>query len=453
MNKHFPQSLSLVSITFLALLLCDYIPNLHAQETKDSKNEIPSGKHRLLILSSKHDPLSMEVTNIIASVAARLGRYEVIDRNNLQSILEEQALQLSGLINDSMVVSIGNIATAKEGFLVTVRDFYHKKHISGMYMPHLFVHLKKIDIETGESLQEINIDVKSTKFVKLIAKTKSESKEIAMRAFRQRAIETLKKLYLMTSEVFSVDHNEVLLILGEDIGIKKGSIFVILEPEQEGTSDDNNFTYLGRKRAFVSVEDVSSEVNRSVILRQWGSIHPGDKAIEQIKSIHGFQLNFVPSLNNSYISFGVQYRVRPIQKRDWGTGFRFFRYTDSRNDKNFGVGLDLFGIQRLLGISRISFLGKVGFDLDYVWRHDDEDRFVNTIFLSAYPGLSAEIVITEKTDLVLNSGYRFGGKASSWQRPGDWNGGDTTPAVWNDDKPEVDKSGFFLTLGFKFIFF
>ncbi|MFQ5823558.1 MAG: hypothetical protein ACE5JB_05840 [bacterium] len=263
MNKHLTQSLFLVSISFLSLLLCDSIPNLHAQETIDRKNKIPFKKERLLILSSKDDPLNMEVTNIIASVAARLGRYEVIDRNDLQSILKEQALQLSGLINDSMVVNIGNIATAKEGFLVIVRDFYHKQHISGMFMPHLFVQVKKIDIKTGETLQEIDIDVKPTKPVNtLIAKTKSESREIAMKAFRQRATETLKNLYLMTSEVFSVDHREVLLILGEDIGIKKGSIFVILESEQKGTSEDNNFTYLGRKRAFVSVEDVSSEVNR-----------------------------------------------------------------------------------------------------------------------------------------------------------------------------------------------
>lgn len=460
MKKYLIRSLFLVSIAFLSLLLCGSTPNLHAQETKDRNNEIPRAKERLLILSSKDDPLNMEVTNIIASEAARLGRYDVIDRNNLPSILKEQALQLSGLINDSMVVNVGNIAAAKEGLLISVRDFYHKKHLSGMFMPHLFVQVKKIDIGTGETLQDFDIVVKPTQPVHtLIAETRSESEEMAMKAFRQRAKEALQNLYLMNSEVLSVDNREVMLILGEDIGIKKGSIFIILEPEAEETSDDDQFTGSRRKIALVSVADVSSDVNRSVVLRQWGSIHAGNPVMEQVKSIHGFQLNIVPSLNNSYSSIGVQYRVRPIQKRDWGGGFRFFRYTDSRDDKNSGVGLDLFGTQRLVGFSRISFLAKAGFDLNYAWRHDDEDRFVNTFFLSAYPGLSAEIVLAEKFDLVVNSGYRFGGSASSWQRPGKWvdedtgEESDTSPGVWHSSRPEINMSGFFLTLGLKLLIF
>ncbi|MFQ5823560.1 MAG: hypothetical protein ACE5JB_05850 [bacterium] len=76
-------------------------------------SQISSKKMRLLILPTKRDSYyDVEVTNLITGIIAELGRFELIDRNNLQRILEEQALQLSGVINDSMIVSVGNIAAA-----------------------------------------------------------------------------------------------------------------------------------------------------------------------------------------------------------------------------------------------------------------------------------------------------------------------------------------------------
>jgi len=52
-----------------------------------------------------------------------LCRFEVIDGNNLRKMLEEHALQQTGVIADSMLVNIGQIAAAKEALMVNVLNF------------------------------------------------------------------------------------------------------------------------------------------------------------------------------------------------------------------------------------------------------------------------------------------------------------------------------------------
>lgn len=102
-----------VIFLFLNVLFYACIQDLHTQEVTQKSSQISSKKMRLLILPTKRDSYyDVEVTNLITGIIAELGRFELIDRNNLQRILEEQALQLSGVINDSMIVSVGNIAAA-----------------------------------------------------------------------------------------------------------------------------------------------------------------------------------------------------------------------------------------------------------------------------------------------------------------------------------------------------
>ena len=94
---------------------------ISAQEVQPN---ITEEKMRLLILpstaSERFEEIATQVTGIVASEATRLGRFEIIDRFQLEAIMNEQALQLSGIINDSDVVEIGKITAAKEALLVNV---------------------------------------------------------------------------------------------------------------------------------------------------------------------------------------------------------------------------------------------------------------------------------------------------------------------------------------------
>ena len=84
-------------------------------------------KKKLLILpQNKNDEISYQITRIFSGQASKLKRFQIIDRNNLSTILEEQSLGQTGLVFDKDIVEIGNIAGADEGILINVITFGQK---------------------------------------------------------------------------------------------------------------------------------------------------------------------------------------------------------------------------------------------------------------------------------------------------------------------------------------
>ena len=92
-------------------------------------NKITEEKERLLILSvDEKEAQSIEstVTGLVSSEAVNLTRFEVIDRNQLERILSEQKLQMSGIIRDDEVVRYGEISSADEALIVSILSFGQK---------------------------------------------------------------------------------------------------------------------------------------------------------------------------------------------------------------------------------------------------------------------------------------------------------------------------------------
>ena len=67
--------------------------------------------------------ISRKITSIVAAKAVELGRFNVIDRTQIESILAEQKLQLSGMIDENQIVEIGNLAAADQALIVKIITF------------------------------------------------------------------------------------------------------------------------------------------------------------------------------------------------------------------------------------------------------------------------------------------------------------------------------------------
>ena len=86
-------------------------------------------KKSLIILQSdlnNHIDIANQILSIISSQATSLGRFEIIDRNLVKEILEEQKFQLSGMINDENIIEIGNMASADEALILKIIQFNQK---------------------------------------------------------------------------------------------------------------------------------------------------------------------------------------------------------------------------------------------------------------------------------------------------------------------------------------
>ena len=95
-----------------------------AQELEDG---LTLEKKSVVILPGQDDEnpesSSRKVTNTLAAKAVELGRFNVIDRTQIESILAEQKRQLSGIVDETQIIEIGNLAAADQALLVKITTF------------------------------------------------------------------------------------------------------------------------------------------------------------------------------------------------------------------------------------------------------------------------------------------------------------------------------------------
>jgi len=86
----------------------------------------------------------------------KLNKYIMVDRINIQKVLQEQALQLTGIISDSSMVEIGKLLNANQLLIceLVFKDIY-------------YLSLKIIDVESGQILASDFIDIKGS-FIDLL---------------------------------------------------------------------------------------------------------------------------------------------------------------------------------------------------------------------------------------------------------------------------------------------
>ncbi|UCD37302.1 MAG: hypothetical protein JSW54_10775 [Fidelibacterota bacterium] len=467
------------------------VSRLQAQDSLQVLEELTLEKKRVLILPTDIDEedthsIDKEVTATIASLAVRLGRFEVIDRNNLRSILAEQDLVLLGLVDDSSAVAMGKIAAAREALLVEVLGFSQKgvrpesdrdeddddsgvvgtivkdlvrgiveiatikarekkgkdeELYPGNIQTALTVEVRSLDVETGEALYSFVVGASHT------GGSKGKSRAETMKQFRRLATKELKAYYLLHSQVLDSQGDEVLLLLGSDVGIRRNMVFTISEPDRMETFGDKEIAIPGRMAGYAVVSDVSRDSNRSVVTRAWRPIRNGYKAEEYPGHVGSIRVAFCPPVLSSYYSLGLQLNASAIHSGSWGVEVGACNLPDSFGDRNAGMKLAAFGGKRIFNAPTYSIEGDITASLDIAFKSDDEDERVSTAIPALILSGRLELLLSAKTDLVLTAGYRFGGRSGSWNRLEDE---DSQPSVWYQGTPRIDISGLFLTVGLQF---
>ena len=120
-------------IYFILFLL----PHVHGQNEStipktsqvELDDDITLEKKSLMILTAAYDEdqkIAERVLSIISDQATSTGRFEIIDRNLVEQILEEQKFQLSGIVNDDQIAEIGELASAKSALILDIINFGQK---------------------------------------------------------------------------------------------------------------------------------------------------------------------------------------------------------------------------------------------------------------------------------------------------------------------------------------
>jgi hypothetical protein len=440
------------------------------------KSDISDDRKRIMIMSYINreltdDAIEDEVTDVVIDIAFELDRFEIFTQYDVWNLRGEEKIR-SKLVDDSTIIDLKELLNCQEAIIVKILHFsqigvppeenqneeeernFIERMIDGIFsgnsddysdniQTRLSVRIENMDIESGESLQEFDISVSHT------GGTYAESREKTIRKFRKVSINKIKRLYQLNSEVIAVEGTKIDLYLGSNIGITDKTLFEILQPDSEKSVSGAQVTIPGKSAGLVCVKSLGNDRNRSQIIRQWLPIGPGYHAVEYAKYIYAVQVFFQPRFPEDHLSVGIQYHFKPLDSFDYGLNLRYNQITDSYDEIDHGFGLGAFSGKRILTMPSMLMHAKVGLEVDFPFKTDDEGHRVAAPVFSGTLGFNASLMLTQRTDFELNIGYRFSIRSSNWTYSEDEESYD---AIWYDTAPVVDLNGFFFTLGYKFIF-
>ena len=271
-----------------------------AQQTQKDENklddEITVEKKSLIILTAAYDEdqeVAERVLSIISDQATSLGRFEIIDRNLVDQILEEQEFQLSGMVDENQVARIGELASAENALILDVVNFGQKgvpkeddedeEYEEDEKDETLFSWLvKKVVTESIDEIKkkdtmkirlelENNIHTEFRGSVKIVnvetgisensfsisashtGGNRDASLEKVLKILSSQLRRKLKELYMITSEVFEIDGAYLNMLSGDNLGLRKGTMFEIASNHTIKTYKGKKLKMPGKTRGLVKI--------------------------------------------------------------------------------------------------------------------------------------------------------------------------------------------------------
>ena len=444
----------------------------------------------------KHKNVADKITSIVAETATSIGRFEVIDRNLVEEILEEQAFQMSGMVSNDQIVELGELAAAEEALIIDIihfgqkgvpkeKDDKKKKDEEDDKDETLFswvvkktvtaavdntnsekekrklelennIHtvinatVRLVNVETGISEGSFNLNASFT------GGNRDASLEKALQYIAFQIKGELKELYTITSEVMDVDGNMISILSGENLGLQKGDYFEISSKDKQKTYKGKTVTLPGKSRGLALITEVGPDASKAKIIRKWRKVKEGHKAYEILKNISVAEWKFSYGQTPHYDLTG-RLLLNPFRPFSGSLNGHIGLVQDSRNDLDLYLGFG--GTMDFTLLSRFGTTVSTAFDLPFclVFTEDDEDHVVHGLLVMPAIGLNFGVQIGKHRDLLFSISHVLATNNLAWTYTAktgetDGDGNDKTeqkPAVWIDNKPTINASGLIFSISLR----
>ena len=461
-------------------------------------DDVTLEKKWLMILPAsqeKYEPIADKVTSIIADAATSVGRFEVIDRNLVDEILEEQAFQMSGIVSDEQVIEFGEMAAAEEALIINIIHFgqkgvpkekkdddkdddddkdetlfswvvkktvtaavdntnsaKEKRRLELENNIHTVINanVRLVNVETGISEKSFKLGANHT------GGNRNASLEKVLSNLSLQVRSKLKELYMITSEVMEVDGETISILSGENLGLKKGDFFEITSKDKQKTYKGRVITLPGKTRGLARITDVGPDASKAKIVRKWRKVKEGHKAYEMLRNpyIADLSLSYGPL---PHYDLTGKFLINPLGFLSGSLNGHFGFIQDSRKklDSYLGMGGSLdFTLFSGFG-STIST--SLDIPVCFVFTKDDDNHSVRSGLVMPTVGLNLGVQVGKHWDLVLSMKNIFGIDVGGWTysvKTGekDENGNEKTrqeQAVWNGDAPNIDADGLIFSISLR----
>jgi len=461
--------------------------------------DITLGKKWLMILPAsqeKYGSVADKVTAIIADAATSVGRFEVIDRNLVDEILEEQAFQMSGIVSDEQVVKLGEMAAAEEALIINIVHFgqkgvpkpkkeddddkddddkdetlfswvikktvtaavdntksaKEKRRLELENNIHTVINanVRLVNVETGISEQSFKLEASHT------GGNRDASLEKALANITFQVRNKLKELYMITSEVMEVDGKTISILSGENLGLEKGDFFEIASRDKQKTYKGRTISLPGKTRGLARITEVGPDASKAKVVRKWRKVKEGHKAYEMLTNpyIADLSLSYGPL---PHYDLTGKLLINPFGLLSGSLNGHFGFIQDSREKMDIYLG---FGGS--LDFTLFSGFGStISTSLDlpicFAFTKDDDKHSVRSGLVMPAVGLNLGVQVGKHWDLVLsmknilltnNQAWTYSVKTGET----DDNGNDKTrqeDAVWDGDAPTIDAEGLIFSVSLR----
>lgn len=458
--------------------------------------DITLDKKWLMILPAsqeKHGPVADKVTSIIADAATSVGRFEVIDRNLVDEILEEQAFQMSGIVSDEQVVEFGELAAAEEALIINIVHFgqkgvpkekkkddddddkdetlfawvvkktvtaavdntksaKEKRRLELENNIHTIINanVRLVNVETGISEKSFKLGASHT------GGNRDASLDKTLSNLTLQVRSKLKELYMITSEVMEVDGKIISILSGENLGLEKGDFFEIASNDKQKTYKGRTITLPGKTRGLARITEVGPDASKAKIVRKWRKVKEGHKAYEMLTNpyIADLSLSYGPLPHYDLTGKLV---INPLGFLSGSLNGHFGFIQDSREKMDIYLGMG--GSLDFTLFSEFGSTISTSLDIPvcFAFTKDDEEHSVRSGLVMPTARLNLGVQIGKHWDLVLSMKNILLTNQQAWSysvKTGEKNdnGNDETrqePAVWVGDAPTIDAEGLIFSISLK----
>ena len=261
----------------------------------------------------------------------------------------------------------------------------------------------------------------------------------------------MKNFYLLNAGVEVLPDGRIFIPAGYEIGVKKGTLFEIIGVTKEMNVRGKTYTFEGERVAFVEASELLDEGSIAKPVRMWNPIKSGYKAIEFHRPQAAASI-FYSQFTTGTWSLNMVPQLLPFNKFSGWMAFRFLRGKDSRDEGDNGLGFDFGPSIKLFSNQQFSSRLIGGFGFLAFFKRDDRHELVNSFSFSSILALNIDYYTSDSRDIKFQLGYRFDAGSSTWKNLSEEDDQPDYQAIWdNNIAPEIDISGFYISVGFNFI--
>jgi len=272
MNKHF---------FLLALLAAVLLSSFRSPAQTQTKTAIA-------VLSFEAKNVSQETADAVADILStelfNTKRFEVIERQAITRILEEQKLQMTGVTDMSQAAEIGKILNVKKIMIGSVSK------LGQTYI----INTRLVDVQTGA--------------MELAQNAKSENGEDGLPTAIANLVGIISQKITIEGSVIKVMPNVILVDLGKNKGVEEGQMLAVVRVGDVIT--DLGGTIIGKSEDIVGslrIVSVKPEYSEAEIIAAKMNLRLGDKV----------RLTTTPiEINKKPEEVKKQYNVKKVEDKD-----------------------------------------------------------------------------------------------------------------------------------------